>query len=119
MCRRKRKQAVNELWQYQPHPLRDWKKISAVSEQTKIPTARRKIVRLIGGSSALNVGLASFAPRRWPVVRAVRAMGCWASIIPFATLTRTVAGLGINNSGVRQIAEAVATGGDSHRIARP
>jgi PST family polysaccharide transporter len=72
---------------------------------------------LIGGSSAINMFMGIVRTKALALLlgpAGVGLLGIYGSIID---LTRTLAGLGINSSGVRQIAEAVGTG-DSQRISR-
>lgn len=72
---------------------------------------------MIGGSSVLNIGLGIVRTKAMAVLlgpSGVGLLGIYGSIVD---LTRSIAGLGLNSSGVRQIAEAVGTG-DSQRVAR-
>lgn len=72
---------------------------------------------LIGGSSVLNIAIGIIRTKAMAVLlgpAGVGLMGLYGSI---ADLARSVAGVGINSSGVRQIAEAVGSG-DTERIAR-
>jgi enterobacterial common antigen flippase len=72
---------------------------------------------LIGGSSFLTLGVGLVRVKAMALLLGplgVGLLGLYGSVIE---LMKTLAGLGINDSGVRQIAEAVGTG-DSIRIAR-
>ena len=72
---------------------------------------------VIGGSSVVNIGLGMVRTKVMALLlgpAGVGLLGIYGSIIDLA---RTIAGMGINSSGVRQIAEAVGTG-DTGRIAR-
>ncbi len=72
---------------------------------------------LIGGSSLVTVGFSIIRNKAVALIlgpEGVGLMGIYSSIVDIA---QTFAGLGIQSSGVRQIAEAVGTG-DSGRIAR-
>jgi len=71
----------------------------------------------IGSSSLLNILIGIVRTKAMAVLLGPAGfglMGLYGSIADFALM---IAGLGINNSGVRQIAEAVGTG-DTKRIAR-
>ena len=72
---------------------------------------------LIGGSAVLNIAIGIVRTKAMAVLlgpAGVGLMGLYGSI---ADLTRSIAGMGINSSGVRQIADAVGSG-DTERIAR-
>ncbi len=71
---------------------------------------------LIGGSSAFNMALSIVRTKVMALLLGPSGIGLLGIYSSVADLTRTIAGLGINNSGVRQIAEAVGTG-DEQRIA--
>jgi PST family polysaccharide transporter len=76
-----------------------------------------KATALIGGSSVLNIAFGIVRTKAMAVLlgpAGVGLMGLYGSI---ADLTQSLAGLGVQNSGVRQIAEAVGSG-DPERIAR-
>jgi antigen flippase len=66
---------------------------------------------LVGGSSPLNVLIGMVRTKVMAVLLGI--FGVYGAI---ATLTQTVAGMGVSSSGVRQIAEAPGTG-DAQRIA--
>lgn len=72
---------------------------------------------LIGGSSALNILLGIVRTKAMALLLGPAGMGLLGMYSSIADLARTVAGMGINSSGVRQIAESVGTG-DTHAIAR-
>jgi len=72
---------------------------------------------LIGGSSVINIAVSIFRGKAMALLlgpSGVGLMGLYGSILELA---QSIAGMGINSSGVRQIAEAVASG-DTQRIAR-
>ena len=72
---------------------------------------------LIGGSSMLSVAISIVRTKAMAVLLGPAGfglMGIYGSIADFA---QSIAGLGVNSSGVRQIAEAVGSG-DTDRIAR-
>ena len=72
---------------------------------------------LIGGSAAMVMGFGAVRNKAMAVLLGTSGYGFFGMYITIAELARTVAGLGIYGSGVRQIAEAVGSG-DNHRIAR-
>lgn len=69
---------------------------------------------LIGGSSILNIGFRVVRTKAVAVLLGPTGVGLLGVFDSIAELTRTVAGLGINNSGVRQIAEAAGSGDTAH-----
>jgi enterobacterial common antigen flippase len=72
---------------------------------------------LIGGSSVITIGLGIVRAKAMALLLGPAGVGLLGIYSSIADLARTVAGMGINSSGVRQIAEATATG-DVQRIAR-
>src|SRR5205823_3931851 len=72
---------------------------------------------LIGGSSALNLAFGIVRTKAMALLLGPSGLGLIALYSSIADLTRSVAGLGINSSGVRQIAESVGSA-DAERIAR-
>ena len=72
---------------------------------------------LIGGSTMFNVGLSMVRTKVMALLLATSGMGLFGIYGTTSDLVRTLAGMGINVSGVRQIAEAVGTG-EEQRIAR-
>ncbi|MBL0373817.1 O-antigen translocase [Rhizobium sp. KVB221] len=76
-----------------------------------------KSTLLIGGSSVVNVAFSIFRNKAVAVMlgpEGIGLMGLYNSVIDIA---QTLAGLGVQSSGVRQIAEATGTG-EPDRIAR-
>ena len=72
---------------------------------------------LIGGSSIVNIGIGMVRTKAMALLlgtSGVGLMGLYGSILD---LTQSIAGMGVNSSGVRQIAEAVGSG-EGRRIAR-
>ena len=72
---------------------------------------------LIGGASVVNIAIGIVRTKAMALLLGPAGfglMGVYGSISNFA---QSIAGMGINSSGVRQIAEAVGSG-DSERIAR-
>ena len=72
---------------------------------------------LIGGSSVLNVAIGIIRAKAMAVLLGPAGVGLLGVYGSIADLTRSIAEMGINSSGVRQIAEAVGSG-DPKRIAR-
>ena len=71
---------------------------------------------LIGAASLFNVGCSIVRAKAMALLLGPAGVGLLGLYGSIADLTRSAAGLGINSSGVRQIAEAVGTG-DNQRIA--
>jgi len=90
-----------------------------------VPAARQahsyrdilKSSAIIGGSSAINVAIGIVRTKAMAVLLGPSGYGLMGAYLLIAELTRNLAQLGINASGVRQIAEAQASG-DGARIAR-
>lgn len=72
---------------------------------------------LIGGSSVLNVAIGIIRTKAMAVLLGPAGVGLLGVYGSIADLARSIAEMGINSSGVRQIAEAVGSG-DPKRIAR-
>lgn len=72
---------------------------------------------LIGGSTVISVVLGMVRNKVMALLLGTTGMGLFGNYGTITDLVRTVAGLGINVSGVREIAEAVGTQ-DELRIAR-
>ena len=72
---------------------------------------------LIGGSSVINLGVSVVRTKAIALLLGTSGIGLLGLYGSITDLVRTFAGLGINNSGVRQIAEAAGTD-DTVRIAR-
>lgn len=71
---------------------------------------------LVGGSSLLNVMIGMVRTKVMALLLGPAGFGLFGIFGSIATLAQTVAGMGVNSSGVRQIAEAAGTG-DARRIA--
>jgi enterobacterial common antigen flippase len=72
---------------------------------------------LVGGSSVLNIAIGIVRTKVMAVLLGPAGFGLFGLYGSIITLTQTLAGMGINSSGVRQIAEAAGSD-DSERIAR-
>ena len=71
---------------------------------------------LVGGSSVLNIGIGVVRTKAMALFLGPAGFGLAGLYGSIADLTQSVAGMGINSSGVRQIAEAVGSD-DTQRIA--
>ena len=71
----------------------------------------------VGGASAVNVVIGIARTKAMALLLGPAGMGFLGLYLLIADLTRNIAGLGINSSGVRQISEAVGSG-DADRISR-
>ncbi len=65
---------------------------------------------LIGGSSVLKIGLGIVRTKAMALMLGPTGVGLLGLYGTIADLAQNIAGMGINSSGVRQIAEAVGTG---------
>jgi enterobacterial common antigen flippase len=72
---------------------------------------------VIGGSSVVKIGLGIVRTKALAVLLGPAGVGLLGLYGTIADLAQTIAGVGINTSGVRQIAEAVGTG-DNQCISR-
>ena len=94
--------------------------VSAAAAGNARPSTYGQIIKssaLIGGSSVFKIALGIVRTKAMAVFlgpAGVGLMGVYSSILDMASM---LAGMGINSSGVREIAEAAGTG-DTKRIAR-
>src|SRR5690242_20027423 len=72
---------------------------------------------VIGGSTAFNMLFSIIRNKAMAVLLGTSGFGVLGSYVSISDVVRTIAGLGINTSGVRQIAEASGSN-DTERIAR-
>ncbi len=72
---------------------------------------------LIGGSSVINIGIGIIRTKAMAMLLGPAGFGLMGVYTSIANLAQSIAGMGINSSGVRQIAEAVGSG-ETERIAR-
>ncbi|HTT17828.1 MAG TPA: O-antigen translocase [Candidatus Sulfotelmatobacter sp.] len=72
---------------------------------------------LVGGSSFLNIGIGIIRTKAMALLLGPGGFGLFGLYGSVADLTQNIAELGVNSSGVRQIAEAVGSA-DEMRIAR-
>jgi len=71
---------------------------------------------MIGGSSVVNIGMGIIRTKAMAVLLGPAGFGLFGLYGSIVNLTQTIGGMGVNSSGVRQIAEAVGSG-DADRIA--
>jgi len=97
---------------------------SKAAPAAELPTADKhsygqilKSPALIGGSSLLNIGIGMVRTKAMAVLLGPAGFGLMGLYGSIADLTLSIAGMGINASGVRQMAEA-ASSGDDGKIAR-
>ncbi|RZU00792.1 O-antigen translocase [Rivibacter subsaxonicus] len=72
---------------------------------------------LMGGSSAINIAVSIVRTKVVAVLLGPAGFGLMGMLSAIADLAHSLASMGINNSGVRQIAEAQAAG-DTERVGR-
>jgi PST family polysaccharide transporter len=71
---------------------------------------------MIGGSSVINIGIGIVRTKAMAVFLGPAGFGLFGIYGSIVNLSQTIGGMGVNSSGVRQIAEAVGSG-DADRIA--
>jgi antigen flippase len=71
-----------------------------------------KSTALVGGAQILNIGIGMVRTKAMAVLLGPSGFGLFGLYSSVANLAQTLAGLGVNSSGVRQIAAAVSTGDD-------
>jgi enterobacterial common antigen flippase len=76
-----------------------------------------KSTAMVGGSSVVNIAFGVVRTKAMALFLGPAGVGLMGLYSSVADLTQSLAGLGIQSSGVRQIAEAVGSG-DADRIAR-
>jgi enterobacterial common antigen flippase len=94
-----------------PHPTQAVAKVKGSYDQILKSSA------LIGGSSVLNIAIGIVRTKAMAMLLGPAGFGLFGLYGSIAGLTQSIAGMGINSSGVRQIAEAVGSG-DNARIAQ-
>lgn len=65
---------------------------------------------LVGGAQTLNIGIGILRTKVFAVLLGPAGFGLFGLYTSISNLAQTLAGMGVNNSGVRQIAAAVSTG---------
>lgn len=76
-----------------------------------------KSTALVGGSSVVNIAIGIVRTKAMAMLLGPAGFGLFGLYASIANLTQTVAGMGINGSGVRQIAAAVGSE-DAEQVAR-
>jgi enterobacterial common antigen flippase len=87
------------------------------SSQPKSYGTILKSSAVIGGSSAVTLVLGMVRAKAIALMLGTGGAGLWGISWSISELARGIAGMGLNGSGVRQIAEAVGTG-NNQRVAR-
>ena len=89
-----------------------------MSESAEVTTAEKhtygqilKSSALIGGSSLLNIAIGIVRTKAMAVLLGPAGFGLMGVYGSIASLAQSIAEMGINSSGVRQIAETVGTSG--------
>ena len=72
---------------------------------------------LVGGSSVVNIAIGIVRTKTMAVLLGPAGFGLFGLYGSIASLTQSIAGMGVNSSGVRQIAEAVGSD-DTEQIAQ-
>jgi PST family polysaccharide transporter len=95
-----------------------------LTQTTKVATVEKdsygqilKSSALIGGSSVLNIAIGIIRTKAMAVLLGPDGFGLMGVYGSIANLAQSIAGMGVNSSGVRQIAEAVGSS-ETERIAR-
>lgn len=76
-----------------------------------------KSTALVGGSSVVNIAMGIVRTKAMAILLGPAGFGLFGLYTSIANLTQSIAGMGVNSSGVRQIAEAAGSE-DKDRIAR-
>ena len=76
-----------------------------------------KSTALVGGSQVVNIAMGIIRTKAMAMLLGPAGFGLAGLYMSIANLTQSIAGMGVNSSGVRQIAEAAGTG-DEDRIAQ-
>jgi PST family polysaccharide transporter len=84
--------------------------LSAVEKHTYAQILKSSV--LIGGSSVLNIGIGIVRTKAMAVLLGPAGFGLMGLYGSIADLAVSIAGMGVNSSGVRQIAEAAGSGDD-------
>ena len=97
------------------HPAEQLARASA--EQKRSYGEILKSSAMIGGSQLLNIAIGVGRTKAMALLLGPAGFGLFGLYGSISNLTQSIAGMGINSSGVRQIAEAVGTG-DKARVAQ-
>lgn len=91
--------------------------MESASDNSKSYGQILKSSAVIGGSSAVTLVLGMVRAKAIALLLGTGGYGLWGVSCAIVDLAQGIAGMGLNGSGVRQIAEAVGSG-DEQRIAR-
>jgi len=99
-------------------PSIDCRPLERVAEENKRGTYGQilKSSAVVGGSQILNIGIGMLRTKAMAVLLGPSGFGLFGLYSSLVNLAQTLAGMGVNSSGVRQIAAAASTG-DERRIA--
>jgi len=104
--------------QLQPPSLESLPRAAPVARAEKHTVGQiLKSSALVGGSSLLNIAIGIFRTKAMAMFLGPAGFGLFGLYGSIADLTQSIAGMGVNSSGVRQIAEAVGSG-ETERIAQ-
>ena len=116
-----------KIWTMSSNPCNDELSASAPpysTKATRIALAGRhsydeilKSSALIGGSSVLNIAIGMVRTKAMAMLLGPAGFGLAGLYNSIADLTQSIAGMGVNSSGVRQIAEAVGSD-NTERVGR-
>src|SRR5215475_8977116 len=98
-----------------PHEMAPAVELPAAEEHTYGQILKSSV--LIGGSSILNIGIGIVRAKAMAVLLGPAGFGLMGLYGSIADLAVSIAGMGVNSSGVRQIAESAGSG-DDKRIVR-
>jgi enterobacterial common antigen flippase len=98
-----------------PHEMAPAVELPAAEKHTYGQILKSSI--LIGGSSVLNIGIGIVRTKAMAVLLGPAGFGLMSLYGSIADLAVSIASMGVNSSGVRQIAEAAGSG-DDKRLAR-
>ena len=91
--------------------------LEALPQETQTDTTEKntygqilKSSALVGGSQAVNIVIGIVRTKAMALLLGPAGFGLFGLYGSISSLTQSIAGMGINSSGVRQIAEAVGSG---------
>jgi PST family polysaccharide transporter len=105
----------NQLDEFPAEPLPPLIPVSVPKKQTYGQILKSSAI--VGGSTVLTVGISVIRTKAMAILLGPGGFGLAGLCTSIINLTQNIAGMGINSSGVRQIAEAAGSG-DKDRIAR-
>lgn len=105
----------NQIDVSSPEPLPELVTVPATEEQTYGQILKSSA--LVGGSSVVNIAIGIIRTKAMAMLLGPAGFGLFGLYGSIASLTQSIAGMGINSSGVRQIAEAMGSD-NTQRIAQ-